>query len=217
MIGIYRLKPQKDTILKDLSAQLIRCGVSANQVTFAGLCLGIMAAPFLWMKLYSLGLLLIFLSVFLDMLDGTLARLSGTHSLFGKLFDALSDRATEASWVGALFFNGMLPWWGWFIPIASIGLLLARYIAYCQDLETTFVPITRFERVTAIIGVILIPAHAISRFIYLFVCGGTLFSILMIIFVMFYRNTGCDSKGILLTSVRFGQRNRFTNDCRNHR
>ncbi|HEX2953736.1 MAG TPA: CDP-alcohol phosphatidyltransferase family protein [Bacillota bacterium] len=181
MTGIYRFKPKKDRVIHDLAAWLIKHGINANQITLAGLIIGITAVPFLLMRLTLIGLTLMVLSVFSDLLDGTIARLSGSDSLNGKLFDALSDRVIELSWVGALVFNGTLSWWGWLMPLCSFGLLFARYLAFQRGIETSFVPFTRFERITAIFGTLLIPWRWLSVSVYLLVVGGTAFSIILII------------------------------------
>ena len=59
--------------------------------------------------------------------------------------------------MGALIYNKIIPWWGWFLPLGSVLLLCSRYWAFRHELETSFVVIARFERMAAILSVIIIP------------------------------------------------------------
>ncbi len=63
-----------DPTLDRLGAALARLGVGADQVTYAGFALGLVAAGAIALRLYGLGLLLLLLSRLCDGLDGAVAR-----------------------------------------------------------------------------------------------------------------------------------------------
>ncbi len=174
--SIYRLKPYKDQRLRRLAGWLLRHRVQANQVTLAGFLLGLAAAGGLAIQRPLWGAGLILLSVFMDMLDGTVARLQNGGTFSGKLYDAVSDRLVEIAWVGALVSVKTLDWWAWFLPAGSVLLLLARIAAHRAGLESSFVRVTRFERVTVIMATILLPWPVVTVPLYLAVTGGTLLS-----------------------------------------
>jgi archaetidylinositol phosphate synthase len=185
--SIYRLKPYKDQQLRRLAGWLLGHRVQANQVTLAGFLVGLAAAAGLAINRPLWGAVLILLSAFLDLLDGTVARLQNGGTFSGKLYDAVSDRLVEIAWVGALVSVKTLDWWAWFLPAGSVLLLLARIVAHRAGLETSFVRVTRFERVVAILAAILFPWPVVTVPLYLAVAGGTLLSAGSILMVVWRR------------------------------
>lgn len=179
--GIYRLKPWKDRRLRRLAKWLHKLNCSANLVTCFGLILGLLGAISLGIHQPFLGMVLILSSIFTDLLDGTIARLSNKETISGKLFDAITDRIVESSLVGALIYLGQLPWWGWLLPLGSVLLLIHRCLAFRLYINTSFVLIARFERMAAIIGVIIFPRLWVTHFFYLIIICGTFCSIIMIV------------------------------------
>jgi phosphatidylglycerophosphate synthase len=183
--GIYRLKPYKDQKLSTLANWLSARHISANFITMSGLIFGLIAALCLFKSQLYGGLAFIVGSIFADMLDGTVARLSKTETLNSKLFDSISDRVVEASCVGALVYTGIIPWWGWLLPLVSIMLLCSRYLAYRYKLDTSFVMVARFERMAAILGLIIIPWRWLTLSFFLLVTTGIFIANLAIIKVIF--------------------------------
>jgi phosphatidylglycerophosphate synthase len=183
--GIYRLKPYKDQKLATLANWLHSRQISANIITFSGLICGLLAALCLFKSQTYWGLTFILSSIFADMLDGTVARLSKTETLNCKLFDSVCDRVVETAWVGALIYTGLIPWWGWLLPLVSVMLLCSRYWAYRHDLETSFIMVARFERMAAIISLIIIPWRWLTLSFFLLVVIGTFIANLAIINAIF--------------------------------
>lgn len=62
--------------LNKTAAALNRWGMTANQVTVLGFCVGVAAIPAVWQHYYRLALLLIIVNRLLDGVDGALARLN---------------------------------------------------------------------------------------------------------------------------------------------
>jgi phosphatidylglycerophosphate synthase len=183
--GIYRLKPYKDQMLTVLATWLNTKHISANIITMSGLLCGLFAALCLLKSQLYWGLIFMLGSIFADLLDGTVARLSKTESLYGKLVDSVSDRIVETAWVGALVYTGIVPWWGWALPLGSVLLLVSRFWAYQYNLETSFVMIARFERMAAILGVIIIPWRWLTYSFFLLVTLGIFISNLAIVKAIF--------------------------------
>lgn len=73
-----------------LAEKLVSLNVSANRVTFLGLCVGLFIIPVLWQQWYLAGLILILLNRILDGLDGEVARLSGANDC-GAFLDIVCD------------------------------------------------------------------------------------------------------------------------------
>jgi phosphatidylglycerophosphate synthase len=183
--GIYRLKPYKDQQLSVLANWLYSKHINANTITFSGLVFGLLAAVCLCTGRICWGLVFILFSIFADILDGTVARVSQKVSLQGKLFDSICDRVVEVAWVGALIYIDFIPWWGWVLPLSSAVLLFNRFWAYHYHIDTSFIMIARFERVAAILGIIIVPWPWITHSFFLLVSLGTFIASLSIVKTLF--------------------------------
>lgn len=86
------LRPKLDPVLERLAAAIARAGVTANQVTWAGLAIGVAAAGAIAVQWYWLGLLLVLASRLCDGLDGPVARITG-KSDYGGFLDIVLDFA----------------------------------------------------------------------------------------------------------------------------
>lgn len=80
----------------------IRCKLSASNVTILALLLGLSTSVFIYFDMPIIAALVLWLSGYLDAVDGAIARKSKTSSSFGTLLDILSDRLVEISMVIAL-------------------------------------------------------------------------------------------------------------------
>lgn len=90
------LRPLIDPPLNALGRWLARIPISADQVTLAGLALGLAAALAIFAEFYGLALGLILLSRLADGLDGAIARAS-QMSAFGGFLDITCDFAFYAA------------------------------------------------------------------------------------------------------------------------
>ncbi len=79
-----------DAPLNRAGKWLAKAGISANGVTLAGLILGLIAALFIALHAYTLGLIFLLLSRIADGLDGAVARATQKTD-FGGYFDIVSD------------------------------------------------------------------------------------------------------------------------------
>jgi len=85
-----RLRPIIDPSLNALGTWLAKFGLTANQVTLAGVLVGIGAGVAIGFRYYLLGLALLLLSRLFDGLDGAIARAT-TQSNFGGYLDIVGD------------------------------------------------------------------------------------------------------------------------------
>ena len=76
---------------------LARAGVTPNMLTIMGVGGNILAAVLAGSGEFLAAGILVLASSSLDMLDGALARATGTATAFGSVFDAVMDRVSEAA------------------------------------------------------------------------------------------------------------------------
>ena len=113
---------------------LSRAGVHPNVVTIVG-TVGVIAASVLLVARGYLfaGCMVITFFVFLDLLDGAMARASGRVSKFGAVLDATGDRLSDAA-----IFGGIAFWFalnrddGWVMTAALLCLILGQATSYVK-------------------------------------------------------------------------------------
>jgi CDP-diacylglycerol---glycerol-3-phosphate 3-phosphatidyltransferase len=101
------LRKRFKNVVEPTAAFLLRTGLTPNMVTTLGLVGNIIGAYCLAIGQISLGGIILLLSVPLDALDGTMARLSGRVGPFGAFFDSVTDRYSELFIFGGLLFYFM--------------------------------------------------------------------------------------------------------------
>lgn len=88
--------------LKPLGQQLKRTGISADHLTILGVVMALGASVAIANGALRLGLLLLVLTALPDVLDGAVAKASGTASPRGAFFDSVADRFTDALLLGGV-------------------------------------------------------------------------------------------------------------------
>lgn len=122
--GLYRVKPEAQRVLGPIVSALVARGVSADAVTLAaipvaavgGLCLALSDA---WPALLLVVPFLAALRLILNLIDGQVARKTGTAHAMGEVLNELGDRASDVLFIGGLAF----------VPIVGPALGLAAVIA----------------------------------------------------------------------------------------
>jgi len=143
---------------------LKKTGVSANQLTIISLFLAFLFFYAMVSGSYILALIFLIVSIFLDALDGHLARLTRTASVYGAYLDTIIDRYVEFIIYLSLFFI-VLPkiifessvW----ISLCIFGSLMTTYVkaAFTEKTKKDFSGglLERAERMLIIIlGVFLL-------------------------------------------------------------
>lgn len=76
---------------------LLKLKLTPNNVTILALLLGIATSIFLYFDMQIIAVILLWVSGYLDAVDGAMARRSNSSSSFGTLLDIVSDRIVEVS------------------------------------------------------------------------------------------------------------------------
>lgn len=117
------LRPQIARVTEPVGRGLARTGITPNTITVVGTCgVAVGALGFLTRGELLWGTVIITVSVLLDLLDGALARVTGTTGTWGAFLDSTLDRVADA-----LIF-GSLVWW---LAGAGDQRILAGVALFC--------------------------------------------------------------------------------------
>ena len=81
--------------VENIARLLIR--ITPDKITLLSLLCGVLAAFFISFDFRIFAIVLLLLSGYLDILDGSIARIQNSSSAFGTMLDIISDRFVEAS------------------------------------------------------------------------------------------------------------------------
>jgi CDP-diacylglycerol--glycerol-3-phosphate 3-phosphatidyltransferase len=152
-----RLRIMFKGVLDPIGGFLNRTGLTPNAITLLGLAGTTLGAYFLTLGQMTLGGIVLLLTVPIDALDGTMARLRGESSDFGAFVDSVSDRYSELITFGGLLYyflsqdqhlGAMLTF------IAAAGSVLVSYVkarAEGLDFNAKVGLLTRVERYIVLI------------------------------------------------------------------
>jgi CDP-diacylglycerol--glycerol-3-phosphate 3-phosphatidyltransferase len=129
--------------LARVAALLARTGVTPNTLTLLSLVPALVSGLFAAYGAFGWATLFLLLSGVVDMLDGPLARSTGTVSRFGALLDSTIDRITDAApLLGLTVFYAPS---GWMVVIPGFTLLTAYTVSYvrarCEGLKVQLPPL----------------------------------------------------------------------------
>jgi CDP-diacylglycerol--glycerol-3-phosphate 3-phosphatidyltransferase len=97
-----RCRPGMERGLKPIGTTLRDAGVSADQLTVTGLVISALAAAAVGRGWLILGAVLLAASAIPDVLDGAVAKASGTASPRGAFFDSVVDRVSDSLVLGGV-------------------------------------------------------------------------------------------------------------------
>ena len=132
MLNLH-VRPAIARVIDPLARALLRAGVTPNAVTITG-TLGVTAGAFAFYPRgeFLVGTIVITLFIFNDLIDGAMARMRGTSSLWGAFLDSTLDRIADASIFTALLLwfagDGDQPALAVATSICLIGGALVSYI-----------------------------------------------------------------------------------------
>ncbi|MDQ3107999.1 MAG: CDP-alcohol phosphatidyltransferase family protein, partial [Actinomycetota bacterium] len=112
-----------DQGVKPVGSALRRTGISADHLTATGLVMAGVTAVVIGSGHLFLGVVLLGLAAIPDLLDGAVAKASGTASTRGAFFDSVADRVTDSlvlggiAWHFAVTRGGLAP----MLPFAVLG------------------------------------------------------------------------------------------------
>jgi len=165
-MGLYSMRKCKDTLLFRMAVFAYNSGLTPNRMTALGVSLGICSGALLVFDELPSALLCGFLSVFCDVLDGTIARALQEETFFGKIFDSVGDRVSETAIVVGAILSGIIEPIGIIAIIGSISLLSLRALSYSRRLNTDYVLFGRAERLILIFSGLLTPIKTISTLLF---------------------------------------------------
>jgi phosphatidylinositol phosphate synthase len=88
--------------MRPVGASIKRTGITANHLTLTGLAMAVAASIAIANGSLRAGLLLLVLTAVPDVLDGAVAKASGTASPRGAFFDSVIDRVSDALLLGGV-------------------------------------------------------------------------------------------------------------------
>lgn len=153
--------------LRKVAGACWRLGITPNMLTLGGFFIVASVAVVLARGYFRLGGILLLLTVWLDAVDGTLARTTGQVTVFGAFLDSTLDRYAE----GILYF-GLLVYYTqenrptaiyliYFTILGSLIISYARARAEAVGIEVKEGLLTRFERlVILILGLLFLRMEA---------------------------------------------------------
>lgn len=170
---LYDMRSRKDSALLRIASVAYGFGVTPNVMTGLGLCFGVASGVMFGMRTFVFAFVLGFLSVFCDVLDGTIARKFHLETRFGRILDSVADRVTEAAVVIGALAVGLAEPIGLVAVVGSIFLLMFRTLSFARGLNTDYVLFGRVERLILILFGLVSPFVALSTscFVVAGVCG----------------------------------------------
>ncbi|HOT94648.1 MAG TPA: CDP-alcohol phosphatidyltransferase family protein [Methanoregulaceae archaeon] len=137
-MNITALRPRFRRYLEPLAGLFVRLRLSPNQLSALSLFAGLAAMVLFATWHFFFGAVLLFVSSVLDLVDGSVARLTGRHSSFGAVFDWIVDKYVDAAVLLGIGMSGIpivsdvLP----VPPIVDTGLVM---LAIIGSLMNTFI------------------------------------------------------------------------------
>jgi archaetidylinositol phosphate synthase len=114
-MNITALRPRFKQYLEPVAGAFVRCGITPNQCSFLALVAGIAAAALFVERQFLVGSLVLLLSALFDLIDGSIARRTNSHTNFGAVFDWIVDKYVDALVIlgvglsGIAIVSGFLP------------------------------------------------------------------------------------------------------------
>ncbi|HEX4821572.1 MAG TPA: CDP-alcohol phosphatidyltransferase family protein [Acidimicrobiales bacterium] len=115
-----RLRPSVEQKLRPVGANLRKSGISADQLTLLGLVMAVGASIAIAAGALRVGFLLLILTAVPDVLDGAVAKASGTAGPRGAFFDSVADRVADALLLGGV---------AWYLSDTNGGHIVALPLA----------------------------------------------------------------------------------------
>ncbi|MDX9861784.1 MAG: CDP-alcohol phosphatidyltransferase family protein [Rhodospirillales bacterium] len=134
--GLYQFREWVRDVLEKLAAPLARLlarlKVSPNQVSTAGFALNVVAAVCIATDDLALAGLIYILAGCLDLMDGTLARVTGQATKFGAFFDSTVDRISEGVVFAAITYRFAMDGQSVLAAVVVLALLGSLLVSYVR-------------------------------------------------------------------------------------
>jgi CDP-diacylglycerol--glycerol-3-phosphate 3-phosphatidyltransferase len=113
--------------LRPVGMSLRRTGITADHLTALGALMSIAAAVAIGLGYLALGFALVLLTAVPDVLDGAVAKASGTASPRGAFFDSVMDRVSDAFLLGGVAWY-LASEYGGYWPLLPMAVLAASML-----------------------------------------------------------------------------------------
>jgi len=120
-----KLRARYEAAMQPIGNQLGRLGARPNMITTLSLAVSLGAGIAYALMLPVLGALGLLASGFVDMLDGAVARATGSATRFGAVYDHVLDRYAEFAVLLGIGFGGLVNW-VWVI-FCLFGMVMASF------------------------------------------------------------------------------------------
>ncbi|MCD6522366.1 MAG: CDP-alcohol phosphatidyltransferase family protein [Candidatus Diapherotrites archaeon] len=127
MIGKILRKKLEKGIFNAIGEIIAKTGISPNTVTFLSLPIAAIGAYFIYLHQIPYALLFVALSVFVDNIDGAVARAQKRVTKWGSYFDAMCDKYVEMIIYIGFAFAG----WPLESILAAAGTMINSYAKPC--------------------------------------------------------------------------------------
>ena len=95
-MNITALRPRFIKYLEPVAEIFVRCHITPNQISVLSLIAGIACAVLFFRQQFLWGSIALFVSAILDLVDGSVARMTDRHTKFGAVFDWIVDKYVDA-------------------------------------------------------------------------------------------------------------------------
>jgi len=137
-MNITALRPRFKQYLEPVAGLFVRCGVTPNQCSFLALVAGIAAAVLFMERWFLVGSLFLLLSALFDLIDGSIARQTNSHTNFGAVFDWIVDKYVDALVILGVGLSGIAIVSG-ILPVSQTADLAITGLAITGSLMNTFI------------------------------------------------------------------------------
>ena len=94
-----------DSIINFTAKSIAGLGLNSNQVTIMAAVVGVFTGLLIYLDQFIAAIIVLWLSGFLDAIDGAIARLNNKESIWGTVLDITLDRVVEISFIIGLAFR----------------------------------------------------------------------------------------------------------------
>jgi CDP-diacylglycerol--glycerol-3-phosphate 3-phosphatidyltransferase/archaetidylinositol phosphate synthase len=123
LLGALRAKYER--AIEPIGKRLGKSGLRPNEITTLSLLVSFIAGAFYFFKSPVFGGVVLVAASFIDMLDGAVARATGSATRFGAVYDHVLDRYAEFAVLLGIGLAGLVDWvW---VVFGLFGMVMASY------------------------------------------------------------------------------------------
>ncbi len=170
-----KLRERYEAAMQPLGAAIGKSGVTPNTISTISLLISILAALAYSLRTPLLGAAGLLGAGFIDMLDGGVARATGSASRFGAVYDHVLDRYAEFAILIGIGLGGLVSWlW---VVFGLFGMVMASYTRAKAEssggLKSCTVGIAERQEklILILVGSVLEPFIAVSLTVAIIIAG----------------------------------------------